>query len=345
MVINVQRNTTTHILTRLLRYFYLICVALLFAACTTDNSDLTSSPLMSVEYSNIPVAFAANDDDRQETLTRGTQTTAASLQSFAVNAQYYTAASQYGRDFFDAQKITKATDKWTYDPVKYWPTTGTIDFYAYSPTQDQIKGTFESINMLHNEAYVWLMHYSVKAPVITSITELSGNTITAASFAKAIDAQNQQDLLLATNVDNVCSDERGINSKVQFNFKHALAGLNFKFDAAAAIPTGADYVILSIAPMCAGGTIAMNATNNITWTTDESEATYYQAYKIESSQLKDYQAKTFFLPPQKLKNFTVTARFYKDNGDDTYTHLVTRYSNHLAIELKQGVTTTINLTP
>lgn len=326
---------------------------MLFAACTTDTSDLDS--LMSVEYSSLPIAFATDDINAKDAVTRGAQTNIDGLksQAFAVNARYYTAASQYGRDFFDAQKISWSTDRWAYDPVKYWPTTGVIDFYAYSPTSADIKGTFESLNMPHNEAYVWLMHYAAKAPVITSITELSGNTITEASFNKAIDAQNQQDLLIATNVNNVCSEERGINSKVSFSFKHALAGLTFQLDPAYTIPTGATHVILSIAPMCTGGTIAMAEDGTITWTTDESEATYYQAYKLKAEgtghvltspeQGAVTEETTFFLPPQKLKNFTVTVRFYHKEDNGTYTHLLTSYSNRNTLELKQGVTQTINL--
>lgn len=293
----------------------------------------------------MPIAFAADDSNNGDVSSRGAQITTDGLktQSFAVNARYYTPASQYGRDFFDAQTINWESTYWTYSPVKYWPTTGVMDFYAYSPTLDNMLGTFESLNMPHNEAYVWLMHYSVANPVITSITELSGTTIPLATFDKAIDAQNQQDLLLATNVNNVCSEERGIDSKVQLNFKHALAGLRCQFAATAGIPNDATHVILSIAPMCAGGTIAMDATGAITWTTDESEATYYQGYEIEGSQLKDTDDKTFFLPPQKLKNFTVTARFYHKETDGTYTHLATRISNHTALELKQGTTQTLNI--
>lgn len=306
----------------------------------------------------MPVAFgiggeseelgAMTGEEDPEVQTRGSQITTSNHQDFAVNARYYSTGSQYGRDFFDAQKITWSEGSWTYNPVKYWPTTGVIDFYAYSPTQDQMHGTFESLNMPHNEAYVWLMHYNVKSPVITSITELSGNTITQAALDKAIDADNQQDLMLACNVNNVCSDERGINSKVSFTFRHALAGLNFKIASpapAGLIPTDATHVIISIAPMCIGGTMAMTAAGDITWTTDESEATFYQAYEISGSQLVGAAEKTFFLPPQKLKNFTVTVRFYrKDSGSPaTYTLLGTRTSNRNNIELKQGVTQTITL--
>lgn len=298
----------------------------------------------------MPIAFATDDNYGFGGVTRGSQITtdALKVESFVVNARYYTAASQYGRDFFDGQQINWDAEalRWTYSPVKYWPTTGEIDFYAYSPTSEKMNGTFESLNMPHNEAYVWLMHYNVASPVITSITELSGSTITADSFNKAIDADNQQDLLLAVNTNQQCSEERGINSKVQLNFKHALAGLKFQLASTAGIPTDATYVIISIAPMCTGGTIAMDANGNIIWTTDQAEATYYQAYKIANNQLLLSEEKVFFLPPQKLKNFTVTARFYKykqDESGNTYTLLATRSSNRTNLELKQGVTQTLNI--
>lgn len=305
----------------------------------------------------MPIAFATEDNYGFGGVTRGSQITTDALkaESFVVNARYYTAASQYGRDFFDGQQIKWDADasRWTYSPVKYWPTTGEIDFYAYSPTSEKMNGTFESLNMPHNEAYVWLMHYNVASPVITSITELSGSTITADSFNKAIDADNQQDLLLAVNTNQQCSEERGINSKVQFNFKHALAGLKFQLASTAGIPTDASHVIISIAPMCTGGTIAMDANGSIIWTTDQAEATYYQAYKLDkdgtSPVLRAPGAEAtpvplFFLPPQNLKNFTVTARFYKqDESGATYTLLATRSSNRTNLELKQGVTQTLNI--
>lgn len=332
-------------MTKVFRYIIVLCVAQLIASCTTDTNDL--EPLLSVEYSSMPIAFSTEEN----VSTRGTQTTTSDLTSFAVNARYYTIGSSYGRDFFDGQVITKNTT-WTYSPVKYWPTAGTMDFYAYSPTLEQQNGTFESLNMVHNEAYVWLMHYSVATPVITSITELSGSTIPQATFDKAVDAQRQQDLLLASNVNNLCSEERGINSKVCLSFKHALAGLTLQLAAGATLPTGATHVILSIAPMCAGGTIAMDAQGSIAWTTDESEATYYQAYAIDTSAggspvLQAPSATddvTFFLPPQRLKNFTITARFYRKESNQTYTHIATRSSSHHTIDLTCGTTRRLSIT-
>lgn len=36
-------------------------------------------------------------------------------------------------DFFKNQPVTYKNSKWTYTPLKYWPTNGHIDFLAYAP--------------------------------------------------------------------------------------------------------------------------------------------------------------------------------------------------------------------
>lgn len=305
---------------------------------------------MSVEYSSLPVAFGAYE--RTDVTTRGAQTTSADLSSFIVNARYYRYTGGAPINFFLDQEVTKSGSTWTYSPTKYWPTEGEIDFFAYSPTD--IKGTLESLTYNHGQYPDWLLRYKVKDPVITTINELSGATIPQSTIAKAIDAQNQQDLLLAISPQHQCAG-MSVDSRVTMSFKHALAGLAFKLDADYTLPTGATHVILSIAPMCTGGTIALNSSSEpveTRWTLDESEATFYQAYELYNTGsgyvLRDpvvgSAPEAFFLPPQTLKNFTVTARFYRANGDDTYTHLATRSSNRNNITLTQGQTTTINIT-
>ena len=48
---------------------------------------------------------------------------------------------------FNNQKVTgdAAADKWKYDPVKYWPSQGYIDFWAYAPYDAGTKFTSTSI--------------------------------------------------------------------------------------------------------------------------------------------------------------------------------------------------------
>lgn len=47
---------------------------------------------------------------------------------------YYTAPDNKTYDFMDNQLVTRNNENvWVYEPVKYWPTNGTLDFYAYAP--------------------------------------------------------------------------------------------------------------------------------------------------------------------------------------------------------------------
>lgn len=317
------------------------------AACSDDLI-----PQDEIEYSCVPMGFAC-----EEISTRGSQTTSLATNGaeFVVHARYYNGSS-YGRDFFDGQVIKNQAGKWTYSPIKYWPKTGTVDFYAYSPKE--IKGTLQSLTMNHVEYPLWLMQYNVKTPQITSKNELDGVTISSEVFARANDADSLQDLILAATPEQDCAQQNSINSKVSFSFKHVLAGLNFQFKDNYSFPTGATHVILAIAPMCTGGTIAFDPSiagspihsdrgEEIKWTIDESEATFYQGYKItEEAGNKKIQTdgKTFFLPPQTLKNFTIIARFYKQSTDGkTYNLIGTKYSNQNNLVLEVGKTKTINL--
>lgn len=314
-------------------------LALMLLAVTTACSDHLVSE-MEIEYSSVPLGFSCID----EQATRGNQTTTTEVKSFVTLARYYNESSSYGRDFFEGQVISKnSSGKWQYDPVKYWPKSGSVDFYAYSP-QD-IQGTFESLTLNHIIYPSWMMRYTVKEPQITSVNELNGSTISSDVFGRAKDATQQQDLLLAVTPNQLCADKVEVNNPVNFTFKHAMAGLKFQFKAGYTFPTDATHVILAIAPMCTGGTIAFDpsSADPIHWTIDESEATFYQGYTITTGQI-DTEDKTFFLPPQKLKNFTIIARFYKQE-ETAYTLLATKTSNKKELELKVGETLTIKLGP
>lgn len=292
-----------------------------------------------IKYSNVPMSFACTDTTNY--ITRGSQTN--SITEFVVNARYFHENSLAGRDFLSDQKVVWSASpaQWTYSPQKYWPEDGSIDFYAFSPSA--IKGTFESLTLNRDIYPTWLLRYNVSNPVITTKDELTGSTITASVFQKAKDADNQQDILLAV-LPKVNCTSMTVTSKVNMSFVHALAGLNLQFKSDNTFPIGTTDIILAIAPMCTGGTIAFNASpNELRWTLDESEATFYQGYTLNASNQIDTNGKTFFLPPQELKNFTIIARFYKKDAAGSYTLLGTKTSNRNTLKLERGKTTTITL--
>lgn len=101
----------------------------------------------------------------------------------------YAADDGQTSDFFVNQKVTYSTtaSKWTYTPLKYWPTQGKIDFLAYAP---------------HKEGQ-----------------NLNANT-TAFDFTVAKKSADQIDLLWANATNKT-------NGTVTFNFAHALSRLGY----------------------------------------------------------------------------------------------------------------------
>lgn len=80
--------------------------------------------------------------------SRGSVETKETLKNkgFGVFGKYDAGAGQTS-DFFVNQKVTYSTtaSKWTYTPLKYWPTQGKIDFLAYAPYDAGTKFTSTSI--------------------------------------------------------------------------------------------------------------------------------------------------------------------------------------------------------
>lgn len=109
----------------------------------------------------------------------------------------YDAGEGQTSDFFVNQKVTYSTtaSKWTYTPLKYWPTQGKIDFLAYAP---------------HKEGQ-----------------NLNANT-TAFDFTVAKKAADQIDLLWANATGKITESFEGTTKeKVKFLFKHALSRLGY----------------------------------------------------------------------------------------------------------------------
>lgn len=130
--------------------------------------------------------------------TRGSVETKETLKTngFAVFGKYTPTEGQPS-DFFDNQKVTYSTttSKWTYTPLRYWPTNGKIDFFAYAP---------------HKEGQ-----------------KLKSNTTTF-DFTVEPKAADQIDLLWANAAGKITENFEGTTKeKVNFLFKHALSRLGY----------------------------------------------------------------------------------------------------------------------
>lgn len=137
--------------------------------------------------------------------SRTAVTDEANMTSFTVNGWWdYDNSNTYGDDtkgtyLFDAFDITRnetgVTD-WDYNPKRYWPATGTVDFFAYSPAS--------SINVTKG-----LLGYS--------------STDARISYKVPSPAENnpQEDFLVATKFDMT-------TGAVVLNFQHALSRVRFQ---------------------------------------------------------------------------------------------------------------------
>lgn len=130
--------------------------------------------------------------------TRGSEVKIGNLQAdgFGVFGKYTSAKNQTS-DLFINQQVTydKSTDpaKWTYSPLKFWPSDGKIDFYAYAP-----------------------YNYAGKN------TTLTGTSI---SFEVYNTVANQKDLLWTNATSQIKEDIT--KKKVNFQFHHALSRLGY----------------------------------------------------------------------------------------------------------------------
>lgn len=132
--------------------------------------------------------------------TRGSEVKIGNLQAdgFGVFGKYTSAKNQTS-DLFINQQVTydKSTDpaKWTYSPLKFWPSDGHIDFLAYAPYD--------------------------KNTTLTDDYKIENFTV-----SKTI--ADQKDLLWTNDMNhNLTANLSGAKEKVKFQFHHALSRLGY----------------------------------------------------------------------------------------------------------------------
>lgn len=102
----------------------------------------------------------------------------------------------YGNSLFDNQQVTYDNDKskWTYSPLKFWPSDGHIDFLAYAPYDKNTKLT-------------------------------DGSKINNFIVSKTI--ADQTDLLWTNATSSISPELTSAKEKVKFQFHHALSRLGY----------------------------------------------------------------------------------------------------------------------
>lgn len=148
--------------------------------------------------------------------SRGSVETAKTLETngFGVFGKYNAGAGQTSDpDFFKNQKVTYSNKKWTYSPLKYWPTNGQIDFLAYAPYDSEQK-------LIENSK----LAFEVKPT-----------------------ATEQKDLLWANATGKITENFEGTTKKkVKFQFHHALSRLGYTVKLSGDYTSNATFTLKKI---------------------------------------------------------------------------------------------------
>lgn len=174
--------------------------ALTLVSCSSDDLDSVSDN----SSKNEAISFdgylgrsaVAVNGSRGSVETRETLKT----KGFGVFGKY-TDGKTSDLNFFKNQPVTCPGTKWTYSPLKYWPTQGRIDFLAYAPYKE--------------------------GQTLKENTTTHENTTTF-DFTVAKKAADQIDLLWANATGKITENFEGTTKeKVNFHFYHALSRLGY----------------------------------------------------------------------------------------------------------------------
>jgi hypothetical protein len=139
---------------------------------------------------------------------RANETTSQTISDFTVSAHWKAAGNEmepFTPNFMYSIEVKKISNSWVYSPVHYYPTSGIIDFYVYSPAQSHNTSNF-SINAI--------------APVITYVVP-SANDLQEDFLAAKAEAKYDT---INSRWENVWEND----NIVHLLFKHTLAKVEFR---------------------------------------------------------------------------------------------------------------------
>ena len=164
--------------------------ALTLVSCSSDDLDSFSDKSSKNEAISFDGYLGRSAVDVNG--SRGSVETANTLQTNGFGV--FSKSSGTSFPDFDNQKVTYSNKKWTYSPLKFWPTEGQIKFYAYAPYKDGKK--------------------------------LKENSTTF-DFTVADKAAGQEDLLWANATGQITATSSSTKEKVKIHFYHALSRLGY----------------------------------------------------------------------------------------------------------------------
>ncbi|MEG1699954.1 MAG: fimbrillin family protein [Alistipes sp.] len=204
--------------------------------------------------------------ERAGVATRGVTTDNTTLLNFGVYAYYapttYNATTSVPNFMFNTQ-VTKTGGAWLYNPIMYWPNSGTVSFFAYAP-------------------YVTAGDASLQ---LSSTPTTPGPPQLTYTVPDVI--VNQRDLLIATPLIDQTKTNINAEHKLVIPFRHALSSIVFqaKMSDAVAYPVKVNSV--TIGALKNKATYRYNSGVSTPWTiaTDAVDKSY--ALTLQNGGLQD----------------------------------------------------------
>lgn len=139
-----------------------------------------------------------------------------STEGFGVFGNYNsTGGQEFGSKLFNNVKVTYEASAWTYSPLRFWPTSGHIDFLAYAPYDSEYDNKVTKDNQ-------------------------------KLDFTVNSDIKNQKDLLYANAVGQTKDKISSTGNKVKFQFNHALSKLGYKVKLSGDYSSNATFTLKKI---------------------------------------------------------------------------------------------------
>lgn len=184
--------------------FYVLIAQLVLSGCAGEGVEETSSS--SASEINFDAYVGRNAS------TRSSITDIKFLQGsvwnagFGVFARYNHTDGKTITSLMDTEHVTWREDHWGYDHIRFWPSSGTVDFYAFAPYSPQVR-----MDKLPD-------YLAGKADINSPNTYID--------FPSNM---SPVDLVWANQPNQTAP--KSPNSKVKFQFKHALIRLGFDITA------------------------------------------------------------------------------------------------------------------
>lgn len=178
--------------------FYVLIAQLVLSGCAGEGVEETSSSSSSEINFDAYVGRNAS--------TRSDVTDMKFLRSGEWNAGFGVFARYGNTHLMDTEHVTWRGDHWGYDHIRFWPSSGTVDFYAFAPYSPQVRMD--------------------KLPDYLAYKADSNSPDTYIDFPSNM---SPVDLVWANQPNQTAP--KSPNSKVKFQFKHALVRLGFDITA------------------------------------------------------------------------------------------------------------------